>query len=109
MSYDEDAVLITVTEVKQNGNGFPKEETVRTEVFVGRKATNRTESYKAMQEGHTVAVTLEMDESEYEAAIINVNGVQTEPKYAEYKGRTYRIMRTYGPRDGVMELILEEG
>lgn len=109
MSYDEDAVLITVIGVEKNNNGFPQEETARTEVFVGRKATNRTESYKAMQEGHTVAVTLEMDESEYEAAIKNVNGVQTEPKYAEYKGKTYRIMRTYGPREEAMELILEEG
>ena len=109
MSYDEDAVLITVIGVENNDNGFPQEETVRTEVFVGRKATNRAESYKAMQEGHTVAVTLEMDVSEYEAAIKDVKGVPTEPKYTEYKGKTYRIIRTYGPRDDAMELILEEG
>lgn len=108
MSYDEDAVLITVTGVGQNDNGFPKEEMVRTEVFAKRKATNRTESYKALREGHTVALTLEMDVSEYEAAIRDVNGVWTEPKYAEYMGKTYRIMRTYGPCDGTMELILEE-
>ena len=109
MSYDEDAVLITVIEVEKNNNGFPQEKTARTEAFVGKKATNRTEAYKAMREGKTVAVTLEMDVSEYEAAIKEVNGVRTEPKYAEYNGRTYRIMRTYEPRDETMELILEEG
>lgn len=109
MSHDEDAVLITVVDIEQNSNGFPEEKTERTEVFVGRKKTTRTEAYKAMQEGHTVAVTISMDASEYEGAIREVKGVPTEPKYAEYQGKTYRILRSYGDGTGEMELILEEG
>lgn len=105
MSYDEDAVLLTVTGSEQNRNGFGEDTLERTEVFVGRKKTMRTEAYKAMQEGHTVAVTLALDASEYEAAIKN----DIQPKYAEYQGIKYRILRVYGDGSGEMELILQEG
>ncbi len=108
MSKDEEAVLLTVTGIKKNRNGFPEEQQERTEVFVGRKSTSRTEAYKAMQEGHTVAVTLAIDTTEYESAFKEVNGAICEPKYAEYNGKTYRIMRTYGEDTDEMELVLEE-
>lgn len=107
MSYDEEAVLLTVESVERNEACIPQEKLMRTEVYVGRKSTTRTEAYKAMSEGIATVVTLGLHTSEYEAAVCYAGN--KEPKYVEYEGRRYRIIRIYGENSEEMELVLKEG
>ena len=108
MSYDDEAVLLTKTGVVKDKNGFETDIYVKTAVFVGKKSVSRAESYKAMNAGRKIAKVLGIMTSEYEGAFQIINDTETAPSCVEYKGRTYRIVRTYGEEKEEMELILEE-
>lgn len=108
MSYDEDAVLLTKVSTSQNKNGFSIPDYEKTEVFVGKKSTSRSEHYHAMKEGRKSILTLGILTSEYEISTRMVEEEKVYPERIEYEGRTYRIARTYGEDKEEMELILEE-
>ncbi len=108
MSYDDEAVLLTKTGVVKDKNGFETDIYVKTAVFVGKKSVSRAESYKAMNAGRKIAMVLGIMTSEYEGDFKIIIDTETAPSCVEYKGRTYRIVRTYGEEKEEMELILEE-
>ncbi|MBD5480219.1 MAG: hypothetical protein HDR14_13170 [Lachnospiraceae bacterium] len=107
MSYDEEAVLLTQTGVEKDKDGFPKDIYTKTAVFVGKKSVSRAEAYKAMNAGREIAAVLGMMTMEYEGAFQTVEGAEIAPSCIEYRGKTYRIVRTYGEEKEEMELMLE--
>lgn len=105
----EDISLIVV-EQKPDKNGFDGEKTLHcTEVFAEEGSISRAEFYAAARAGIKVAKMMLVDKGDFEFATKEIDGAKKKPSIVIHEGETYRIIRTFAPKNGTqMELYLQE-
>ncbi len=83
-----------------NANGFREPSSIEEiTIFANKLSVTTAEFYQAQQAGYTAELKFEIWAAEY-------NGEEL----VEYGGKRYRVLRTYGPKDGgdVMEIVLTD-
>lgn len=87
--------LITTTIVKDENNYERERELSRYNIFVRPLNITTSEYYQSMVAGIQNLVKLECYGFDFK-----------DQKYAEYKGKKYKIIRTYATRNDLLELTL---
>ena len=104
---DDDITLITsITTV--DDDGFEQKEEKKSEIFGKVTDTKRSEFYQALADGIKATKTIQIFKDDYEDACVSVNKKKKIPSKVICNNETYKIERTYGVSDDVLELICSE-
>ncbi|MCM1057895.1 MAG: phage head closure protein [Firmicutes bacterium] len=92
---NEVITLVTVLS-ELNESGFQQEKERHTlEVMAEVKSARQTEFYQAIHEGMKVEIVALVNEDDYRAAAVTVDGRTVRPSLAIYEGTTYKIVRDW--------------
>lgn len=104
--------LISEVEPEYDSDGFQVvENKTKVKVFAEVKSTNYKEYYEASRNGENATDIFVVDERDYKASIMDVNGKKVKPQFVVYEDTEYRIIRRYKKGtngDFVIELTCEE-